>query len=454
MYNFILALVCILFPLSVYAQQTLPTTILNSGINNIGANITSQQVAGVYYVGPASANNVIELKRGAALAGTLYHCAVIAADVPPSDGVVDTAAKCTSITSLSTDTVVTVTNPSRYFVIDIDTAETGTNISYLTIRGSASAGVPSLSGPNNLTSLSTTREGGTLGIAALPSPTRFGHGIDMEGTPGFTAAKYPGGPAGEGSEPNNMMGWYYNKRGVLASGIAATIDLWEPSFDYSWELGYRKSDPLGTTDETWWELNWDIWPADFTTTTIGGVAGTFVAGDRASCSGGGSLYVVAYPSANNLTFRQDWGRCLAGEVVTNQTAGRIGNTATLGTLTPIQTNYFRPYIHVYRHLQNTAAFEFDTLPSAGTTFSISANYARMNGNIVVSGTGSSVYGPAYWAVSDGGSNNEGNEICSQGGAGVFTCQSVINFNNFSTAPTSALCNAPITATHTFIAMCK
>lgn len=452
MKRYVLVLLLALLATAASAQQAIQSSPAPDGTKGAVVNITSSTPAGVYYVSPAAANNVIEFDRGAAIVGTLYHCITTAADTN-RDGVVDTAARCVVITTLSADTIVTVTNPSRYFVIDIDTPESAGNTSFLTIRGSLSAGVPSLSGPNNLTSASTERQGGTLGVQALPAATVFGHGLSMEGTPGFTAARYPGGPAGQGSEPNNMMGWFYNKTGILPSGISAIVNLFETAWDFSWELAYRAG---FTGDETWVELNWDIWAPDFITTTTGGAAGAFFAGDRASCSGGGSLYVVAYPSANNLTFRQDYGQCLAGEVVTNQTAPRVGNTATLGTLTAnhTTTGYFRPFIAVYRTLQNTASFTFDTSPGGADTFNISAGYARMNGNIMVSGTGSTVYGPAYWAISDGGANDTGTEICSQNGAGVFACQSVINFGALGVSPTSVACGTSITSTHTFIAMCR
>lgn len=100
--------------------------------------------------------------------------------------------------------------------------------------------------------------------------------------------------------------------------------------------------------------------------------------------------------------------------------------------------------HLYRDDGNEVLrVTTDSVPTAATT-----------GVPVVTGSGSSVYGPAMWAISNGGSFDTGNEVCQAIGVGM-TCQSVINFTTLSSAyPATATCSANITSTHTFLAMCK
>ena len=117
-------------------------------LNNIGADykpvgdgqftkdLTSANTAKVYVIGSAVSSGLIDFDLGSAFVGTLYACVLANADADNS-GAVDTAAGCDTLAVLSADIEgQTFTTGKRHFVLDIDTAESGSNVSRLTIRGS------------------------------------------------------------------------------------------------------------------------------------------------------------------------------------------------------------------------------------------------------------------------------------------------------------------------------
>lgn len=275
-----------------------------------------------------------------------------------------------------------------------------------------------------------------------PATTKFGYGVTWNGAGsangGFDAETHFGSGVA-GHEPDNLMGPFYN----LTGPGGTRVNPWEHAMECSHELTYRSTG--GTSDETWMEENCDYYPAEFTA-TLTSPSGAFQYADIITFENGGTGFVVSY-NAPTLTFRQNWATSENGEVVTNVTRAGSG---TLSNLTPVFAN-FRPFSFVWRTLTNTAAFEFYTGYGVSPNVSISAGFLRMNGNIVVSGSGSAVYGPALWAISNGGTFDTGTEVCVKNG---FTCQSVINFAGLGVSPTSVACGTSITSTQTFLAMCK
>lgn len=92
--------------------------------------------AGVYYVGIAIPTAKMDFDLSTAFAGELFACNKKDAD-ENGDGTVDAAASCTSLTALTADlTNLTIETTKRYYVLDVNTAESGSNVSLLTIHGS------------------------------------------------------------------------------------------------------------------------------------------------------------------------------------------------------------------------------------------------------------------------------------------------------------------------------
>lgn len=65
-------------------------------------------------------------------------------------------------------------------------------------------------------------------------------------------------------------------------------------------------------------------------------------------------------------------------------------------------------------------------------------------------SGSAVYGPTIWAISNGGTLDTGDEVCAARG---YTCQDVLEFGTPAT-PTDSTCATAQTSTNKFLAMCK
>lgn len=112
-------------------------------------DLTSADTARVYSIGQAVSSGLIDFDLSTAFVGTLYACNLQNADADNS-GAVDATAGCDVLATLSSDVENrTFTTSKRYFVLDIDTAESGANVSRLTIRGSNVAGVGGNSDPDN-----------------------------------------------------------------------------------------------------------------------------------------------------------------------------------------------------------------------------------------------------------------------------------------------------------------
>lgn len=77
--------------------------------------------------------------------------------------------------------------------------------------------------------------------------------------------------------------------------------------------------------------------------------------------------------------------------------------------------------------------------------------SETDGNPIVTGSGSTVHGPAFWAISDAGSFDTGNEVCSASGRAL-TCQDVLEFATPAT-PTDSTCTATHASAVKFIAFC-
>lgn len=279
-----------------------------------------------------------------------------------------------------------------------------------------------------------------------PAVVKFGWGVTTEASPpGFSAKTYPGGST-DGSEPDHQMGWFYNKAGIGSSTIP---NRFEHSVDKSVETSYRSTG--GTGDETWMEENIDIVPPDFSAPTTSSNTTGWVANDVLTFSGGGTgrlLSVSGSDPTKTIVWRMDHGTTAAGETVSNVT--HATSAATLGTLTPNGTTW-RSFLWVLQTLNNTTSWNFYDRPNQSTpTLGVSSGYVKTNGNVVVSGTASDVYGPTFWAISNGGSFDTGTEVCSQNG---FTCVDVLEFSTPAT-PTDSACGTTNSNTVKFLAMCK
>lgn len=86
---------------------------------------TSSLTTSDYLVAPARGFNRMAFTKGSAFAATVYAC----------ETNTYVAASCTSVTTLSaSDTDIEVKTGRPWFVIDVTTAETGSNVSYITIK--------------------------------------------------------------------------------------------------------------------------------------------------------------------------------------------------------------------------------------------------------------------------------------------------------------------------------
>lgn len=78
--------------------------------------------------------------------------------------------------------------------------------------------------------------------------------------------------------------------------------------------------------------------------------------------------------------------------------------------------------------------------------------AETTGAAVVTGTGSDVYGPTFWAISNAGTFDTGTEVCAANGVGL-TCVDVLEFGTPAT-PTDSACATTLSNGVKFLAMCK
>lgn len=335
-----------------------------------------------------------------------------------------------------------LTTGENYVIADPLTATAGGDIARVEVRCTGGMSTRQDSGGSMIqaTPAVTKNSDSTTARISKPAITKFGWGVTLEGeTPAFSAKTYNGGST-NGSEFDHLMGWFYNQEGI---GSATIPNRFEHSVSDSVETSYRSTGNTG--DETWMEENIDITPPDFTN-TVTGITGTFVAGDDIEFSGGGTAKVVSW-SSPTLVFRMNYGVTAAGETIDNK--DRAG-TGTLGTLTANGTQW-RSFLWVYQTLNNTTSWNFYDRPNQSSpTLGISSGYVKTNNNVVVSGTGSDVYGPTFWAISNAGTFDTGTEVCVQNG---FTCVDVLEFGTPAT-PTDSACATTLSNAVKFLAMCK
>lgn len=146
------------------------------------------------------------------------------------------------------------------------------------------------------------------------------------------AKNRPGGT--EIDTRNHLMGWYANKTGVNGSVVTNC----EPAWDWSHETNFRTT--AATADDSWPELNFDLFPPKFTIVPTG-VTGTFSAGDYIEFSGGGFGKVTSY-TGGTLTYVHTTSPCTANaETITNRTQAGGGTVASLTSVGQVAQK-FRP----------------------------------------------------------------------------------------------------------------
>jgi len=133
-------------------------------------SFTSSQAAGVYSFGLAFPLATMDFERGSAFVGVLYACDT---NAPDTDGDADLSdeAACEQLATLSADTANSSMKAKKlYYAVDINTAETGTNVSRLTIKGTFDQ-VASSGAPAAFSSGSTFTEQDYVGIQSLTQIT-------------------------------------------------------------------------------------------------------------------------------------------------------------------------------------------------------------------------------------------------------------------------------------------
>lgn len=191
-----------------------------------------------------------------------------------------------------------------------------------------------------------------------PVTTTMGAGVTW-GTD-QTAKNRPSGS--EIDTRNNLMGWFYNKTGVNGSIVSNC----HPAWDWSHETNYRTTS--ATADDQWVELNFDLFPPEFTAVPTG-TAGTPTVGEYMTLSGGGVVKVLAW-SGGTLTVRQTDGACVANtQTYTGVTSGATGTIASLTSTQTSSDNYIRMFQFEWdtaddmtTNAQTEVLWTFDTFP--------------------------------------------------------------------------------------------
>lgn len=186
-----------------------------------------------------------------------------------------------------------------------------------------------------------------------PATTQLGYGITYPNPNQFAAQPAP--------EANNLVGYFYNKTGVNSPGA---YNQYEHAADASWEGSYRAT---ATGDETWFELNYDLYPPINRATVTSPQAGfnpqpgefvTFSAGTNARG------YVRSYNtiSTNLLEWIHDFGQ-LEGTTVTVTDAS--GDTATITVASVTSRNVeegWRAHQFEWKTRQNNAFYNWRVQP--------------------------------------------------------------------------------------------
>lgn len=184
-----------------------------------------------------------------------------------------------------------------------------------------------------------------------PATTTMGSGVGWGADQ--VAKNYPGGT--EIDTRNHVFGWFYNKTGI--NGAIGTNC--EPAWDWSHETNFRTTSL--TADDSWPELNFDLYPSAFTTVPTG-VTGTFAAGDYLTFSGGGTGKVVSF-SGGTLTYRHTTSPCAAnGQTITNVSQAGGGTVASLTYIGTNQSDWLRAMQFEWDTADSEVRWIFDTLP--------------------------------------------------------------------------------------------
>lgn len=304
-------------------------------------------------------------------------------NVSPTDNTAALIEANTRITQLNESKVFGPFTPVKSFIrLIVDRRESNSTPSTVDVSCGTSVAnyaVPSPPTTADLDNLTAT-------VNTTSGPVKFGWGISSEGNPpGFTAKRYPGSSL-DGSENNHMMGFYYNKGGVLSSTIPNPF---EHSYDFSVETAYRGT--AQTSDQTLMEWNWDHYPPDHVVTTTGSSTAGWTFLDVLSFSGGGSGRVYSVSGSDptkTIIVRSDYGTYAVGETITNITRG---GTAVVATMTPDPNRLvtttsggtsLRSFLYTYNTLVNTASFDFYTGYGGFPNVSIGAGLLRHNGFVV------------------------------------------------------------------------
>ena len=311
---------------------------------------------------PACPNMYFKFTQSSAAVASVYN-------VAPTDNTAALIEANTRIVQLKETKVYGPYTPTLSFVrVIVDTRETSSTPSTVEISCGTSPVTYVIPNPQTTQGFDATAM-----IQTSPAPVKMGFGFQTEGTPNFTGTLYTDtGPEPTPSsvqESDHQFGWYYNGTGPDAIVIP---NMWQTHWNMSVEANYR---PAGQSTMEW---NWDFVPPDIES-TLTGVTGSFQVGDVITCASGTASAMVKLVGPP-LRFRQNFGACVAGDTITNQT--RSG-TGVLGTLTqvPAAGTVFRPFLFLYNKMDHTAAYVLES--SAGNnTFGVSAGYARHHGRII------------------------------------------------------------------------
>lgn len=137
--RFLLVLACVFMLVPSASAQSINVQRLGKADPGYTMDLTATYPAGVYYIGDALLSAHIKFDKASAFIGKLFGCAVKNADADRNNSV-DTTANCVELANLASTGTFSHISAHNYYVLDVDTPETGVNVSRLTIRGANTAG--------------------------------------------------------------------------------------------------------------------------------------------------------------------------------------------------------------------------------------------------------------------------------------------------------------------------
>lgn len=288
-------------------------------------DFTASNTAGVYSLGFSYPIFSLNWSESSGFVGEIHVC-----DTPNAGGASDLSAssQCDIVSNIAASDV-SISNfrsYKRYILVEITTAGTG----YLTIKGSWDQAQINVDytqpDPNPNQGLN---EDGVIANIKDPADTKLGYGVSFGSGQEFDA-----NPA---NEPDNMMGSFYNKEGINSTGAK---NQYEHALDASWETAYRGTEE--TNDETWLELNYDLWPAqnrvvvsshDAGFNPTAGTIVTFSAGTNARG------YAVSWTAGTDtFEWRHDFGELEGTTVTVTEAASDGSDTATFSVADVVARN--------------------------------------------------------------------------------------------------------------------